>query len=795
MIQHPAFLVEPWALHETALHLDTLAQTESLFALSNGHLGVRGNLDEGEPHGLPGTYLNGFYEERSLPYAEAGYGYPKSGQTLINVTNGKLFRLLVDDEPFDVRYGELRAHRRVLDFRAGTLTRTAEWTSPAGRTVRVTSVRLVSFTQRALVAISYQVEPINGPINVVLQSELVANEQLPPRSGDPRAAMALEAPLESEDSSCADAAAVLVHRTKQSGLRVAAGMDHVVSGSSRVHVASQALANLARVSVVDALQPEQRLCLTKFVAYGWSSDRTIPALRDQVVAALEAARSKGWQQLLADQQQYLDEFWGRADLELEGDAELQQAGRFALFQVLQAGARAERRAIPAKGLTGPGYDGHSFWDTETFVLPVLVHSVPDAAANVLHWRHSTLGVAKQRAKDLGLAGAAFPWRTINGEECSGYWPAGTAAFHVNADIADAVIRYVNATGDVSFEHDVAVDILVETARLWRSLGHHDLEGAFRIDGVTGPDEYSAIADNNLYTNLMAQRNLRAAALACERHHDKARQCNVTPEEMADWRATAEQMFTPYNRNRGVHEQAEGFTTHDVWNFAQTRSDQYPLMLHFPYFDLYRKQVIKQPDLVLAMQLCSDAFTSQEKARNFVYYERLTVRDSSLSACTQAVLAAEVGHLRLALDYAAEAALIDLEDLEHNVRDGLHVASLAGTWTALVAGFGGMRDHGGTITFAPRLPDGLTRLAFAVVRRGVRLRVNVSARSASYRLLDEQGTLQIVHHGEQIDLRGTEVVERPIPTSSPGERPEQPLGREPRRRSAHGCHSLADKPIK
>ncbi|MBS2028220.1 MAG: glycoside hydrolase family 65 protein [Deltaproteobacteria bacterium] len=782
MIQHPAFVVEPWALHETELHLETLAQTESLFALSNGHIGLRGNLDEGEPHGLPGTYLNGFYEIRPLPYAEAGYGFPQSDQTLINVTNGKLFRLVVDDEPFDVRYGELRAHRRVLDFRAGTLTRIAEWTSPAGRTVRVTSTRLVSFTQRAVVAISYLVEPLDGPVNAVVQSELVANEQMPPRSGDPRAAMVLEAPLEPEDAACSATSAVLVHRTKQSRLRVAAAMDHLISGSAHARVSSQALAHVARVTVADIVQPGQGLRLTKFIAYGWSHDRTVPALRDQVEAALEAARLTGWEQLLADQRQYLDQFWGRADVELDGDAELQQAVRFALFHVLQAGARAERRAIPAKGLTGPGYDGHSFWDTETFVLPVLTNSIPAAAADVLRWRHSTLGAAVKHATELGLAGASFPWRTINGEECSGYWPAGTAAFHVNADVSDAVIRYVNATGDTSFERDVGLDILVQTARLWRSLGHHDLQGAFRIDGVTGPDEYSAVADNNLYTNLMAQRNLRAATLACVRHQDRARECGVTPEEMADWRAAADRMFVPYDQRLCVHEQSEGFTTHAVWNFAATRPEQYPLMLHFPYFDLYRKQVVKQPDLVLAMQLCGDAFTAEEKARNFSYYERITVRDSSLSACTQAVMAAEVGHLRLALDYAAEAALIDLEDLEHNVRDGLHVASLAGTWIALIAGLGGMRDHAGVLAFSPRLPDGLTRLSFMVLRRGVPLRVAVTAKSATYRLLDDRGSLELLHHGEHLLLRGTVGVERAIPALAPREPVQQPPGRAPLRRA-------------
>jgi alpha,alpha-trehalose phosphorylase len=782
MISHPAFRVTPWTLHETELHVDVLAQTESLFALANGHIGLRGNLDEGEPHGLPGSYLNGFYEERPLPYAEAGYGFPASGQTVINVTNAKLIRLLVDDEPFDVRYGELREHERILDFRAGTLTRRARWTSPAGRTVRVTSTRLVSFTQRAIVAIRYEVEPLDGPASVVVQSELVANEQMPPVSGDPRVAAALEAPLVGEHRVSREAAAALLHHTRQSGLRIAAAMTHTIDGTAKHSVHTEAAdPDIARVSVVDVLQPGQKLSLTKLVAYGWSRERTVPALLDQVAAALEAAKLSGWDGLVAEQRRYLDEFWDRADVEVEGDAELQQAVRFALFHMLSAGARGERRAIPAKGLTGNGYDGHSFWDTEAFLLPVLTHTVPAAAADALRWRHSTLDIARAHARELRLEGAAFAWRTIHGEECSGYWPAGIAAFHVNADIADAVLRYIDVTGDEDFERQVGLELLVETARLWRSLGHHDVTGAFRIDGVTGPDEYSAVADNNLYTNLMAKRNFLGAADTCERHQDEARALGVTPDEMARWRAAAEHMFIPYDDHLGVHQQAEGFTTHEVWNFAATKPDEYPLMLHFPYFDLYRKQVVKQPDLVLALQLCGRDFTPEEKARNFEYYERITVRDSSLSACTQAVMAAEVGHLRLAFDYLAEAALMDLRDFEHNTRDGLHLAALAGSWIGFVVGLGGLRDCGPTPSFAPRLPEGITALAFTVVQRGLRLSVSVGARSATYRLRDE-GVLAIVHHGEPLTLRGTTAVERPIPPVPERPAPQQPPGRAPRRRS-------------
>ncbi|MEV5507950.1 glycoside hydrolase family 65 protein [Streptomyces orinoci] len=783
MITHPAYVVEPWCLRERELNLDVLSQSESVFALANGHVGWRGNLDEGEPHGLPGTYLNGVFEFRPLPYAEAGYGYPESGQTVINVTNGKLIRLLVDDEPFDLRYGRLHRHERVLDFRTGLLHRMAEWTSPSGRSVRVRSTRLVSFTQRAIAAIAYEVEPLDGDVRIVIQSELVANEQLPDHGGDPRTAAQLKDPLLPEQHAAQGSRIRLLHCTARSKLKVAVSADHVVDGPPKTETSAESVDDLSRLTITSRLTSGQRLRVEKFVAHGWSAVRSVPAVHDQVDAALAGATSTGWAGLLAEQRQFLDEFWARADVEVDGDAEIQQAVRFALFHVLQAGARGEARALPAKGLTGPGYDGHCFWDTESFVLPVLTYTAPQAVEQALRWRHSTMPAAQERARQLGLKGAAFPWRTINGDECSAYWPAGTAAFHVNADIADAVVRYVGATADDTFEREVGLPLLVETARLWRSLGHHDHHGDFHIDGVTGPDEYSAISDDNLYTNLMAQHNLRAAAAAVERHPEVASALGVDDEETAAWRDAALRINLPYNAELGVHEQSAGFTGHQVWDFARTNDDQYPLMLNFPYFDLYRKQVVKQADLVLAMVLRGDAFTLEQKARNFAYYEQLTVRDSSLSACTQATMAAEVGHLRLAYDYLGEAAMMDLFDLEGNTRDGLHIASLAGSWFALVMGFGGMRDHdGGVVAFAPRLPEQLGRLAFTVQIRDRRLRVEITGTTATYTLL-EGADLEIRHCGEQLTVSTAAPESREVPELAAGPVPEQPPGRSPARRRA------------
>ncbi|MCV7366183.1 glycoside hydrolase family 65 protein [Mycolicibacterium duvalii] len=778
MIKDEAFPVEPWQVRETELHHDLLPQSESLFALSNGHIGLRGNLDEGEPYGLPGTYLNGFYEIRPLPYAEAGFGYPEDGQSIVNVTNGKIIRLLVDDEPFDTRYGQLLSHERILDMRAGVLRRCAEWKSPAGKHIRLNTVRMVSLAQRGLAAIEYEVEAVDDPVRVTLQSELVANEDQPSPSDDPRVAAVLVNPLAPVMHEVSENGALLVHRTRSSGLMMAAAMDHVVEAPGRLDLSGDAGEDWARTTVVCGLEPGQRLRVVKYLAYGWSSLRSRPALRDQAAAAIASARYTGWQGLLDEQRRYLDDFWDCADVEVEGDADCQQAVRFGLFHVMQASARAERRAIPSKGLTGSGYDGHSFWDTEGFVLPVLTYTAPAAAADALRWRSSTLEMAQARAEELDLHGACFPWRTIRGQECSAYWPAGTAGFHVNADIAMAFERYRVVTGDHSLEAECGLAVLVNTARMWHSLGHRDRYGRWRIDGVTGPDEYTAVVRDNVFTNLMAAANLRAAAEACRRNPDAAGELGVGLEEIATWCDTADAVHIPYDEELGVHPQCDGFTTLREWDFDD--NTRYPLLLHEPYVRLYPAQVVKQADLVLAMQLQSHAFTAEQKARNVDYYERRTTRDSSLSACTQAVMCADVGHLELAHDYTYEAALIDLRDLHRNTADGLHLASLAGSWTALVAGFGGLRDDDGVLALDPHLPSGISRLRFRLRWREFRVTVDTDHDCVTYTLRDgPRSRLLIRHAGEQLELstdEPTRVPVRPrVPLLPP---PQQPPGREP-----------------
>ena len=755
---------EPWCVRETGLSDDALStaglrHSESLFALANGHIGLRGNLDENDPRGMPGTYLNSFFELRDLQYAEAGYANPEHSETLIDAQNGKLIGLFVGDEPFDVRTGRLVAHERMLDLRAGTLRREVEWVSPAGAAVRIVSTRLVSFPHPSVAAIRYEVTAADPGVELRVESDLLANEEQPEQRDDPRAATTLHnvlRPVRHSDD-------VLEHRTRRSGIPAAAAVAHRSDGSQTV--TSEPDRIRCTITGAGALRVE------KFLAYAWGPQTTADRARRDRDAAVEL----GFDGLAEEQRAYLDDFWAAADVELDGDPEVQQAVRFALFHVLQAGAQAGPHPIAAKGLTGNGYDGHTLWDTESFVLPVLTYTHPACVGMALRWRHGTLEAARERARELRLPGATYPWRTISGPECSGYWPAGTAALHVNADIADAVLRYAAATGDDVFLREAGLEILVETARLWCGVAHVADDGRWHIAGVTGPDEYTALMDDNVFTNLMARRNLRGAADACERFPDRAHDLGVDPADLAAWRTVADGLILPYSEPRQVHEQAAGFTRLQEWDFDATKDDDYPLMMHFPYLDLYRKQVVKQADVVLAMALHADAFSAAEKERNFAYYEARTVRDSSLSAPAQAVLAAETGHLELAHDYLAEAALLDLRAGGESSGDGLHIAACAGSWIAVVMGFGGLRDHGGRLSFAPRLPEHLPRLRFRLRWRDSSLRVTVTPDEATYEVSGPP--VEISHHGETVTVDGT--VTRPVPRTR--ERPAPPSPRPPERR--------------
>jgi alpha,alpha-trehalose phosphorylase len=525
--------------------------------------------------------------------------------------------------------------------------------------------------------------------------------------------------------------------------------------------------------VVISAQAEAGVPIRVEKHFTYHTSRHVPPVElvDRGLRSLDRSLELGVEGLHAGQRAELDDFWRRADVTLTGPARFQQAVRWNLFQLHQASARAETTGIPAKGLTGQAYEGHYFWDTEIYVTPFLTYTEPRITRNLLRFREGMLPQARDRAIELSVPGALFPWRTINGEEASSYYAAGTAQYHIDADIAYALKRYVDVRGDTGILVDLGAEILVSTARMWAGLGFLSAaDDRFHIHGVTGPDEYTAVVNDNAFTNLMARHNLRYASEVLawieqehpDEHRALVRRLDLGPDEVEGWRRCADAMYVPYDAQRGIHPQDDSFLEKDVWPFARTPIERYPLLLNYHPLVIYRHQVIKQADVVLAMFLLGDEFPIEQKRRNFDYYDPLTTGDSSLSACVQAIIAAEIGYEQLAEEYFRYALLMDLADVNGNVVDGVHVASTGGVWMALTYGFAGLRDHGGVLRFDPRLPRAWDRIAFPLRFRERSIRVRLQGDRIAL-LLEEGDGIVVEVRGEPVRLELGVEIEREVPS--------------------------------
>lgn len=776
---------DPFRIVEKRFTPDYIPQVETLFTLSNGFVGVRGCVEETRPIHNRATLMNGFHETWPIVYGEDAFGFAKTGQTIVPVPDGTIVKLYVDDEPFEVTRSEVLEWERVFDLETGMLHRTVVWRMPTGKRLRLQTRRIVSFEHRHLMMIDYQVEVLDEPALLTISSELVNHSHEPGAGmGDPRQARKFDGDvLLPVDFSLTDDRALFSLRTQHSGMTVAVGMQHEVSTRCNTEQRHEGAVDHARFVLRVEAEPNEPVALTKYVSYHMSERTGSEELCFRVGLTLDRALQLGADEIAEQHRRRVSEFWQTSDVVIEGAPELQQAIRFSLFQVFQASARADNHGIPAKGLTGTGYEGHYFWDTEIYVLPFLTYTLPQVAENVLQFRARLLDAARERASEVGHRGALYPWRTIDGREASAYYAAGTAQYHINADIMFGLQKYVRATGDMQLLTGKGAEMLVETARLWYDLGFFNerRDGRFCINGVTGPDEYTTVVNNNLYTNLMARDNLLAASDVVgwlrEQHPEEfdvlVRRTHLRDGEEKDWREAGHLMYVPFDEQAQVHLQDDDFLDREVWDFAGTPADKYPLLLHFHPLEIYRHQVIKQADVVLATFLLGWNFTHEEKRRVFEYYDPLTTGDSSLSACIQAVMASELGLMAKACEYFADAVLVDLVDLAGNVRDGLHIASSGGVWIALVYGFGGLRDHWGDLHFQPVIPDGWDRLRFNIRRRRSVIEVDIRPDEVGYRLIE--GPQTIVYHWDQpitLEPGGTAALPHPRREDVPRLTPDQ-----------------------
>jgi alpha,alpha-trehalose phosphorylase len=740
-------VVDEWKIIEKEFDKENSIVNETLFTVANGYVGFRGSFEEGieKKYSIEGTFINGFYETHEIKYGEKAYAFPEIGQTMLNVFNPKVIKIRVDDEEFNMLDSNILEYERVLDLKDAVLKRRVVWRTKSGKELELIFERFASFKFKNAALLKLKIKPLNfdGKINIYSFMDLDVKNLT--SEDDPRVGSGIVGRAFNIDSRFIDDKTYEVHSTtKNSKLKLICSVTEKVSEDikydKRYVDEEYKLGFLYDIEV----QKEKEIEIIKHIVFVNSREYEENRL-DETKDKLKCEVLKlGYDKLKEEQRKYMQDFWYRADIEIEGDELLQQGIRFNMFHILQSTGKDGITNIGAKGLTGEGYEGHYFWDTEMYIIPLFTYTIPYVARKLLEYRYNTLDKARERARELShKKGALYAWRTINGEECSAYFLASTAQYHINADIAFAIKRYYEATGDIDFILNYGAEILFETARVFADLGHYVEGKGFCLDGVTGPDEYTAMVNNNAYTNIMAKEHLKFAYEIAkmlknnygERYKALEEKISLEDSEVDEWMRAADSMYIPYDDNLKIHPQDDSFLSKKVWDFENTPKDKYPLLLHYHPLVIYRHQVCKQADWVLALFLHSEKFSKEQKKRDYDYYEKVTTHDSSLSPCIFSIVACDIGYNEKAYEYFMRTARMDLDDHHGNTKDGIHAANMAGSWMGIVFGFGGFRLYNNKIKFNPIIPDKWSRYSFRVNYKGSLIKVEVEKNLVRLSLLE------------------------------------------------------------
>jgi len=763
--------LDTWKLMEADFDEERLARSESLFSIGNGYLGLRGFPCEREPSHHPGVFINGFYELSPIHYGEDAYGFARFNQTMLDLPDCRYLWLEVDGQRVSIADDAVEYYQKDLDFSTGILTRKITWRSSKDVLVDIAWESLIAMTKKHLGALRLTVSA-EAPVDIIIYSSIAMPQHRAVSGLDPRVGTMLTKPslacIGEGYSSEGPEQRPSFHasfKTVESGLHLSCGAVHKVGVPVHIERFTHTPGELPGLRFdFNGTSFELFKCF-----YYHSSGRPGEQLPlERVSENRVEAGTIVWQELVASQTAYFDEFWKRVDVKYVGDDALQRALRLNLFQLAQSTGSDGMSSLAAKGLTGSGYEGHYFWDTEIYGMPFFNHTWSATARALISYRISTLEQARTRARELSQKGALYPWRTINGMEASAYFPAGTAQYHINADIAYSVLQYLEVTGDDSILADGAADLLFETARLYYDLGFFNpaKEGRFCLNEVTGPDEYSALVDNNCYTNVMVKHHLENVVQLFARIRLNNRQLwdrletrlAMEEGELDKFAEAARMMYLPFDESTGVNPQDDLFLEKEIWNTAKKGELRHPMLLNYHPLVIYRHRLLKQADTVLAMFLQHHRFPWYLRKRNFEYYEPLTTGDSSLSACIQGIQAFDAGNIELGTEYIKKTALMDIEDLHRNTKDGLHTAAMAGSWMAMVYGIAGFRMLNGIPSFRPQLPQDCESLTFHLTFGQVHLTVTIDRVSTIYRT--EGGEMELRHRSDLFH-----VGERPIMLST------------------------------
>ena len=766
---------DSWKISQNSFDLNSNAQMESIFSLGNGFFGLRGFFSERTPAFHPGVFVNGFYESVPIVYGEWAFGYAEFNQKMLDVPDCRFVEIYSGEYKFSLLSGKVISFNRELDLKNGTLTREVAWESPNGDLLRITWEHLVSYQHKNIGAMRTSIEH-QGEYPVTILSGTVLPPSRPHKTGDPRTGSSHEvSPLVQisriEEKREKYFSVQTLFRTKNSGLSLLCGNAlTVITGQECVDV--PVTENGSPFYCISSPAPDSTvnkssslLEIEKIYFYCTDENKYEDQLYSAYQESLDTGIHLGYNGLAELQRKNLSTFWESSDVIISGDPEFQKTLRFNLFQLYQSTGKDGTTSLSSKGLTGSGYEGHYFWDTEIYAMPFFTSTSPAIARSLLKYRISILDYARERAVELAEKGALYPWRTINGEEASAYFPAGTAQYHINADIIFSLMQYVEITGDETLMLEGGAEMLFETARLWISLGFFNSQKMekFCINEVTGPDEYSALVNNNYYTNSMAANHLKKAAFWYykleksfpEFSKELHLKISLAESEALEWNRAAELMFLPYNAELGIHLQDDAFLERERWNLSETPRTKFPLLLHYHPLVIYRHQVIKQADTILSLLLLHDQFSFSQKKRDFDYYEPLTTGDSSLSACIQGIIALELGYDDIGKKYARSTAFVDIEDLQGNTSEGLHTASMAGSWMMVVFGFAGLRYKEGIPWIYPHpFPVNWEELKFSLMTSSGLLSIRINSQWTEYICkkpcsAGTQKNIEVVHRNKKI----------------------------------------------
>ncbi|MEZ0536571.1 glycoside hydrolase family 65 protein [Caldicellulosiruptoraceae bacterium PP1] len=762
--KQPIFANDGWKVVENGFDEKNNFLSETIFTVANGYFGLRGNLEEpfyDKKQTFKATYINGFYENYDITYPEGGYGFAKIGEAMVNLADVKSTKISIDGEEFSIFSGKIIEHKRELDLREGILKREILWESPSNKRTFIQFERLAHLKYQHLGIIKIKINPINFSGNIKVISSIDGNSSNMLETEDVRVGSGVEKfPFKTLKTWANSLSGFLMQETKKSKLAYGCFANHILDFEAQCNSKADIEKNLVIFEISFNASKNREYSIIKYFSYYTERDLSKELIEQNCINEVSNAITLGYEKLLSEHKDFIDKFWNISDIEIDGFEGIQQAIRFNLFSLLQSTGRNGISNIAAKGLTGEGYGGHYFWDSEIYILPFFTYTNPEIAKKLLIYRYNLLDAARDRAKELHHKGALYPWRTIAGSECSAYFPAGTAQYHINADIVFAIKRYFEATNDIDFILKYGAEIIFETARFYVSLGSYSQEknGKFCIHCVTGPDEYTALVDNNAYTNYMAKMNLEYAVYIYDLMKNEypevldslRKKINLEQSEVNEFKTRAKDMYLPYNEKLKIIPQDDTFLSKKRIDLSTIPEDQFPLLLNWHYLDIYRLQVCKQPDVLLAIFLLRDLFSYEDLKNNYEYYEPVTTHDSSLSPAVFGILATELGLLDKAFEYFRYTVRMDLDDLNNNTKDGIHAACMGGSWMGLIYGFAGMRTKNNKLYFAPKLPKELTYISFKIKFRNSDIKIEIYNNKAIYTLI-EGDEIVLSHYNIQFSL--------------------------------------------